>query len=97
MNKLMTVFVVTVLSVGISAAEAAPLYECGGNPACQAKRDRMADQRTHVSKVAATYRAKRRAPPLVIANAMTREPRATFYFNAVASACSFATRLVPSA
>ncbi|SFU99089.1 MULTISPECIES: hypothetical protein [Bradyrhizobium] len=41
MNKLMTVFVVTVLSVGISAAEAAPLYECGGNPACQAKRDRM--------------------------------------------------------
>ncbi|QOG18828.1 MULTISPECIES: hypothetical protein [Bradyrhizobium] len=37
----MTVFVVTVLSVGISAAEAAPLYECGGNPACQAKRDRM--------------------------------------------------------
>lgn len=41
MNKLMTAFVVTVLSVGISAAEAAPLYECGGNPACQAKRDRM--------------------------------------------------------
>ncbi|WFU68881.1 MULTISPECIES: hypothetical protein [unclassified Bradyrhizobium] len=41
MNKLMTAFVVTVLSVGISAAGAAPLYECGGNPACQAKRDRM--------------------------------------------------------
>ena len=40
MNKLMTVFV-AVLSVGISAADAAPLYECGGNPACQAKRDRM--------------------------------------------------------
>lgn len=41
MNRLMTAFVVTFLSVGISAAEAAPLYECGGNPACQAKRDRM--------------------------------------------------------
>ena len=41
MNKFMTAFVVTFLSVGISAAKAAPLYECGGDPACQAKRDRM--------------------------------------------------------
>ncbi|MCP3389998.1 hypothetical protein NLM27_14560 [Bradyrhizobium sp. CCGB12] len=41
MNKLMMAFIVTSLSLGISMAKAAPLYECGGNAACQAKRDRM--------------------------------------------------------
>jgi hypothetical protein len=39
MNKLMIAAAVAVL--GISMAEAAPLYECGGDPACQAKRDSM--------------------------------------------------------
>ena len=39
MNKLMIATAVAVL--GISMAEAAPLYECGGDPACQAKRDSM--------------------------------------------------------
>ena len=39
MNKLMIAAAVAVL--GISMAEAAPLYECGGEPACQAKRDSM--------------------------------------------------------
>ncbi|QIO37327.2 hypothetical protein [Bradyrhizobium sp. 1(2017)] len=41
MNKLMTAFVLASLAMGIPAAMAAPLYECGGDAACQAKRDRM--------------------------------------------------------
>lgn len=41
MNRLMTAFVLASLAMGIPAAMAAPLYECGGDPACQAKRDRM--------------------------------------------------------
>ncbi|WP_246740597.1 hypothetical protein [Bradyrhizobium sp. LCT2] len=39
MNKLMIAVAVTIL--GASTAKAAPLYECGGDPACQAKRDSM--------------------------------------------------------
>ena len=41
MYKLMASLVVAFLSLGISMAKAAPLYECGGNAACQAKRERM--------------------------------------------------------
>jgi hypothetical protein len=41
MKKLMTAFVVMFLSMGISMAKAATLYDCGGDAACQAKRDRM--------------------------------------------------------
>ncbi|MET4799197.1 hypothetical protein [Bradyrhizobium sp. LB11.1] len=41
MKKLITGFVVMFLSLSVSMAKAAPLYECGGNAACQAKRDRM--------------------------------------------------------
>ncbi|MET4115255.1 hypothetical protein ABIB90_002260 [Bradyrhizobium sp. JR4.1] len=41
MYKPMAFFVVAFLSLGISMAKAAPVYECGGNAACQAKRERM--------------------------------------------------------
>lgn len=37
MHKLMIAVAVTFL--GVSTAKAAPLYECGGDPACQTKRD----------------------------------------------------------
>ncbi len=39
MNKVMIAAVAAVL--GLSTAKAAPLYECHGDPACQAKRDSM--------------------------------------------------------
>ncbi|MDA9469705.1 MULTISPECIES: hypothetical protein [Bradyrhizobium] len=39
MTKLIVAVVMTCF--GVSVAQAAPLYECGGDPACQAKRDKM--------------------------------------------------------